>query len=139
MLLKLEIHRTNFIILDCRSLQKQKGPRQRLETQGQTSGFCVGRIFRSQRDSFMVIESSNIQVLICKEVLKLFFLLWYRGWIEKKEIHPFGDPRIDVDMLQQAKKTKKSYRIKEVKNGYIYACKLKNIDPLPQLQSVFKR
>ncbi|CAO3641600.1 unnamed protein product [Mucor hiemalis] len=63
--------------------------------------------------------------------------LW--GWIERKEIHPFGDTSTDVEMLQQAKKTKKSYRIKEVKNGYKFACKLKNIDPLPQLQSVFKR
>jgi hypothetical protein len=42
-------------------------------------------------------------------------------------------------MLQQAKKTKKAYRIKEVGRGYKYACELLHIDPLPQLQSVFKK
>lgn len=42
-------------------------------------------------------------------------------------------------MLIQAKRTKKQYRIKEVKNGYKYACQLEHIDPLPRLQLVFKR
>jgi hypothetical protein len=55
------------------------------------------------------------------------------------DMHMFGNPKIDIDMLTLAKRTKKSYRMKEVRKGYKYACELANIDPLPQIKSVFKK
>ncbi|CEP19970.1 hypothetical protein [Parasitella parasitica] len=60
------------------------------------------------------------------------------GWIEKREINPFGHHAVDKDMLLIAKRSKKSYRIKEVKSGYKYACKLAHIDPNLALAQVFK-
>ncbi|KAI8646821.1 PHD-zinc-finger like domain-containing protein [Parasitella parasitica] len=60
------------------------------------------------------------------------------GWIEKKEINPFGNLDVDKDMLLIAKRSKKSYRIKEVKSGYKYACKLVHIDPSVALAQIFK-
>ncbi|GAA5811396.1 hypothetical protein MFLAVUS_004831 [Mucor flavus] len=61
------------------------------------------------------------------------------GWVEREYIYPFGDSKIDTNMILLAKRTKKSYRIKEVRNGYEYACELIHKDPMPQIRAVFKK
>ncbi|KAI9480446.1 MAG: hypothetical protein EXX96DRAFT_562637 [Benjaminiella poitrasii] len=77
------------------------------------------------------------------QILVQFFLVneshtW--GWIDKSEIHALGNLETDIDMLSQAKKSKKSYRIREVKQGYNYVCSsLLHIDPQRALTQVFRK
>ncbi|KAI7905371.1 uncharacterized protein BX663DRAFT_499491 [Cokeromyces recurvatus] len=100
----------------------------------------------------MIVDPSVTNKTIPENVLSLkpphqilvqFFLVgdshtW--GWIDKSEIHVLGDLDTDIDMLLQTKKSKKSYRIREVKNGYRHVCySLLQIDPQIALTSVFKQ
>lgn len=75
---------------------------------------------------------------LCLETLQITYH-FYRGWINKLDIEPLGNKEIDMKMLLKAKRTKKTYRINEIKKGYQHACKLKHIDPLPFLNLVFSK
>ncbi|KAI8377909.1 uncharacterized protein BYT42DRAFT_572155 [Radiomyces spectabilis] len=74
------------------------------------------------------------------QVLVQFFEVPARhqwGWMKQSDLHEFGDSAVDIEMLTQAKRSKRKVRIEEIVRGYRYACKLKGENANAQLNQVF--